>query len=122
MNQFLKLMEYDIIKKDNLLIISPRGRMDTYSTIDIEKKINHTILKNNGSDILLNLKDVEYISSIGMRVIYSTIQILEEFSRRLKICNLNALNRTIFENLNIKDMFDLYENEEEAVLSCESGF
>jgi anti-sigma B factor antagonist len=122
MNQFLKLMEYDIIKKDNLLIISPRGRMDTYSTIDIEKKINHTILKNNGSDILLNLKDVEYISSIGMRVIYSTIQILEEFSRRLKICNLNALNRTIFENLNILDMFDLYENEEEAVLSCESGF
>jgi anti-sigma B factor antagonist len=122
MNLFLKLMEYDISEKDNVLIISPRGRMDTYSTIEIEKKINHSILKNNRSDIVLNFKDVEYISSIGLRVIYSTIQVLEEFSRRLKICNLNALNRTIFENLNILDMFDLYENEEEAVLSCEQGF
>jgi anti-sigma B factor antagonist len=122
MNLFLKLMEYDISEKDNVLIISPRGRMDTYSTIEIEKKINHSILKNNRSDIVLNFKDVEYISSIGLRVIYSTIQVLEEFSRRLKICNLNALNRTIFENLNILDMFDLYENEEEAVSSCEQGF
>ncbi len=121
MNHFINPMEYEITEKDNVLIISPRGRMDTYSTIEIEKKINSTILRNKESNIVLNLEDVEYISSIGMRVIYSTMQILEEFKKRLKICSLNEINRTLFENLNIINMFDLYDNEEEAVSSCESA-
>lgn len=110
-----KFMEFDIKKKDNMVIIYPSGRMDSLSTIEMEKKINSTILKNQESDILLNLKDVEYISSIGLRVIYSTIQILEEFKKKLMICSLNSMNRMVFENLDIMNMFELYENEEEAM-------
>jgi anti-sigma B factor antagonist len=114
-------MKYEISEIDNVLIISPRGRMDSYSTIEIEKKINSTLLKNKESDIIFNFEDVEYISSIGMRVIYSTIQLLEEFNRRLKICSLNHATRTIFENLKIMSMFDLYESKKEAISSCKSS-
>ncbi len=108
-------MEFDVKKKDNMVIIYPSGRMNSFSTIEMEKKINSTILKNKESDILLNLKDVEYISSTGLRVIYSTIQILEEFKKKLKICGLNRMNRMVFENLDIMNMFELFENEEEAL-------
>ena len=40
--------------------------------------------------MLLNLKDVEYMSSSGLRIFVSTMRILKESQKLLKLSNMNS--------------------------------
>jgi anti-sigma B factor antagonist len=70
--------------------------------------------------IILNLHDVEYMSSSGLRIFVSTMRLLKEKNRLLKLCALNNAVKKIFEVVELMDMFDIYETSEEALASFKS--
>jgi len=110
-------MDLNIKKVDNVAVIYLVGRLDVHLSADIEKEINNIIQSQPDSHLLLNLKDVEYMSSSGLRIFVSTMRILKESKRKLKLCNMNNAVKKIFEVVELMDMFDIYESEEEALKS-----
>jgi anti-anti-sigma factor len=104
-------------KVDNVVVIYLAGRLDVHLSAEIEKEINGVIQNEPDCHLLLNLKDVEYMSSSGLRIFVSTMRILKESKRKLKLCNMNSAVKKIFEVVELMDMFDLYETEEEALKS-----
>ena len=64
---------------------------------EIEKEINNIIQNQPDKHLLLNLKEVEYMSSSGLRIFVSTMRILKESKRKLKLCNMNSAVKKIFE-------------------------
>ena len=102
---------------DNILVIYLTGRLDVNLSKDIEIEINNIIHIETEKHLLFNFKDVEYMSSSGIRVIISTIRILEKTKRYLKLCNINNAVKIIFKVIQLMDMFDIYESEEEAIAS-----
>ena len=112
-----KCMDLKTKKVDNVVVIYLAGRLDVHLSAEIEKEINNVIQNEPDSHLLLNLKDVEYMSSSGLRIFVSTMRILKESKRKLKLCNMNSAVKKIFEVVELMDMFDLYESEEEAVKS-----
>jgi len=110
-------MDLNIKKVDNVAVIYLAGRLDVHLSADIEKEINNIIQNDSECHLLLNLKDVEYMSSSGLRIFVSTMRILKESKRKLKLCNMNNAVKKIFEVVELMDMFDIFDSEDEALQS-----
>ncbi len=108
-------MNLNLKKLDNTVIIYLEGRLDVHLSADIEKEINKLIESDPASSLLLNLKDVEYMSSSGLRIFVSTMRILKESNRKLVLCNMNNAVKKIFEVVELTDMFDIFNTEDEAL-------
>ncbi len=110
-------MELNQKKINNVVIIYLSGRLDVHLSAEIEKEINTVIQNEPDCHLLLNLKDVEYMSSSGLRIFVSTMRILKETKRKLKLCEMNSAVKKIFEVVELMDMFDIFDNEDDAVKS-----
>ncbi len=110
-------MELKTKKNNNVIIIYLAGRLDVHLSADVEKEINKIINDDPASHLLLNLHDVEYMNSSGLRIFVSTMRILKESKRKLFLCNMNSAVKKIFEVVELMDMFDIFESEEEALRS-----
>ncbi len=110
-------MDLKTKKVDNVIVIYLSGRLDVHLSAEIEKEINNIIQNEADCHLLMNLKDVEYMSSSGLRIFVSTMRILKESKRKLKLCNMNNAVKKIFEVVELMDMFDIFDTEEEALQS-----
>ncbi len=110
-------MELKTKKVNNVIVAYLSGRLDVHLSADVEKEINKIINNEPTCHLLLNLSDVEYMSSSGLRIFVSTMRILKESKRKLYLCNMNSAVKKIFEVVELMDMFDIFETEEEALKS-----
>jgi anti-anti-sigma factor len=110
-------MELKSRRVDGVIILYLAGRLDVHLSAEVEKGINKIINEDTGVHLILNLRDVEYMSSSGLRIFVSTMRLLKESKRKLKLCNMNSAVKKIFEVVELMDMFEIYDTEEEAVKS-----
>ncbi len=110
-------MNLNIKRVDNVVVVYLAGRLDVHLSAEIEKEINKIIQNEPEMHLLMNLQNVEYMSSSGLRIFVSTMRILKEQKRMLKLCNMNNAVKKIFEVVELMDMFDIYDTEEEALKS-----
>lgn len=110
-------MDLNTKQVGHVIVIYLTGRLDVHLSADVEKEINKIIQEKPDCHLLLNLRDVEYMSSSGLRIFVSTMRILKESRRLLKLCNMNNAVKKIFEVVELMDMFDIYDSEEEALKS-----
>ena len=108
-------MEFNFKKNGNSIIIYLKGRLDVHHSAEIEKELGRLIAMESASDFLINMKDVEYISSSGLRIIVLARRILGEKKRKLVLCNINSAIRKIFDVVQLTDMFSIFDSEREAV-------
>jgi anti-sigma B factor antagonist len=87
-----------IMKKedDHVLTLSLEGRLDTSSSGDLEKEIEE-LETEDVEELHLDLKDLDYTSSAGLRVILKAQQLM---SRRHGMIVYNVKDE-------IRDIFDL---------------
>jgi anti-anti-sigma factor len=110
-------MNLNIKRVDNVVVVYLAGRLDVHLSAEIEKEINKIIQNEPDMHLLMNLQNVEYMSSSGLRIFVSTMRILKEQKRMLKLCNMNNAVKKIFEVVELMDMFDIYDSEDEALKS-----
>lgn len=101
---------------DNIVVYL-KGRLDVHASGDVEKEINKILDENPSKNLIINLVDVEYMSSSGLRVLVATMRVLKSAGKTLKLSNLNPAVRKIFEVVELMDMFEIYETEDEALKS-----
>ena len=92
-----------------------KGRIDVHLSTEIEKEINAIIAKFSDKSLIINLEDVEYMSSSGLRVLVASMRILKSNNKNLRLCNLNTAVKKVFEVVELMDMFDIYSSEKEAL-------
>jgi anti-sigma B factor antagonist len=77
-------MKIETRKIDNVLVIDMSGRLDSRSSGEAGDRIVH-IVQGEDRRILLNLRNLEYVSSAGLRII-CWIKLLQGNQGELKIC------------------------------------
>ena len=63
-------MEIPSDRIDNILILKPGGRVDGQNALEFQAAIDSAIDATNDS-VILELSDLSYISSAGLRVIFA---------------------------------------------------
>ncbi len=108
-------MEFNFKKAGNTVIVYLKGRLDVNYSAEIEKEMGKLIAFESGSHFLINMKDVQYVSSSGLRIFVLFVKALKEDGRKFVLCNINNTIKKVFEVIQITDMFHIFNSEDEAM-------
>jgi len=107
-------MEIKTKKDDKGLIVSVNGRIDAVTAPDFEKSLLERI--SSGETILvINLSELEYISSAGLRSILSIAKVLKAKGGKMMFACLRGTVRDVFKISGFGTIFQIFDTEEEAL-------
>ena len=99
--------------KKGLFRVAPHGDIDSDNYTDFRKQMN-PVLKTTCKGLLLDLKNVGYISSSGLGVIFSMKKFMVENGGELVICNLQPQIVRLFDIIHALPKESLFGTTEEA--------
>ncbi|NCS95618.1 MAG: STAS domain-containing protein, partial [Leptospira sp.] len=73
---------------NGILVVYLEGRLDVSVANEVEENLADLIDNGGHTKVLLNMKDVDYMSSSGFRACISTLRKLNAKDGLLKICNI----------------------------------
>ena len=76
------------------MVIKFKGRLDTVSSLELSKRLENEEVKENL--VIFDMKETEYISSAGLRLLISLKKSLEEKSKSLEVHSLNDICKEVF--------------------------
>lgn len=101
-------------QSDALHILSLRGRLDTDTSADLELAVQD-LLATGARDFLVDLKEVSYVSSAGLRVLLALAKQLEGSKGRLRLCSLSPAVFQVFEVAGFSKLFAIVKDRAAAV-------
>lgn len=94
-------------------VVSLDGRLDATTSADCEAKID-SILVGETKAIMLDLSNLEYISSMGLRFVLKTKKTIEGLGGSVHIINMQPQIEKVFEIANMLKGFTLFSSVREA--------
>ena len=82
------------IKHEKELVVSLKGRLDTVTSVDFTEKMNKEEIKEEV--VIIDMKELEYISSAGLRALLALKKSLSSAKKELEIHNLNPICQEVF--------------------------
>ncbi|MFZ0390228.1 MAG: STAS domain-containing protein [Calditrichia bacterium] len=106
--------------QNQITIIKVGGFIDTTTSSEVERSL-HGLLKQNRYKIIIDLGNVDYISSAGWGIFISEIKAIRENDGDLKLVRMIPDVYEIFELLEFHHILDVHDSVEEAISSFEAG-
>lgn len=97
-------MQIDVVKKGNVLVISPKGNVDYVTAPELDKIVS--TVDDDIRSIELDMSGVPYISSAGLRVILNADEMMQE-KDGIKLTGVNNDVRAILEMTGFYDILDI---------------
>ncbi|MDQ7823500.1 MAG: STAS domain-containing protein [Candidatus Eremiobacteraeota bacterium] len=109
-----------IIKESSInpdyTILKLKHKLDTVSAEVFETQINELITKGK-TNIIIDFEESNYLSSMGLRVLFSASRLLNEQNRRLILINVGPTVMKVINIADCADLFEIFESEEKALAS-----
>ena len=101
-------------KKEGVQVLSLKGRLDAVTTPDTERQVSD-IIESGENKLLLNFKNVEYISSAGMRMLLSVAKKLKSQSGKLVLSDINGPVLDVLKMSGFEHVLDHAKTEQDAI-------
>lgn len=102
-----------------VLVLRIRGRLDAISSIDVERQVFNYINEGHHK-IILNFAEVDYLSSVGMRLLLRTTKKLKMLQGQLVVCEINANVMDILKMSGFDHVIEFVPTESEALKKFKS--
>ena len=106
-------MEINAKKERNMMVVSVKGRMDAVTAPEFEKNLSDLIAQGENA-FLVSLKELEYISSAGLRSILATAKKLKEKQGKIVFAGLRGPVEEVFKISGFYSIFKIFDSEEAA--------
>ena len=99
-------------KSFGVFIVSPEGSLDTITYPILEEKLD--LLQNaSPNTIIFDLKKLDHISSMGIRVIVKARKSLKKDGGKIVLLNLQSQIRKVFDIIKVLPSEQIFESIEE---------
>ncbi len=98
----------------NVHVISLNGRLDAFAANDVEKKLD-SLFTSAKSQLVVNLKNLDYISSSGLRVLLSALKKMRKQQGDIRLACLQSNVKEVFDIAGFTQLFKMFGKEEEAI-------
>ena len=98
-------MKIDLKKEDKKLTIKLGGKLDTNTSPDLDSKMSEL---EGMEEVIIDMKDLDYISSAGLRVLLSMQKVMNK-QGKMTIINVCENVMDIFEVTGFSDILDIEE-------------
>lgn len=96
------------------LVVYLEGRLDVTVATEVEEQLIKLIDEDGEKHIVLNLEQVEYMSSSGFRACIAILRKLKQREGSLRLSNIRPSVKRIFDVIELTSLFDIYDTEDEA--------
>ena len=104
----------------NISVIKVGGYIDTTTSAELEHALT-TLLKSNSYNIIIDLGNVDYISSAGWGIFISEIKGIREKSGDLKLIGMIPDVYEVFELLEFHYILKAFDTLDEAISDFSNG-
>ena len=101
-------------KNDAVSVYRLNGRLDSNTSQEFEQKVLSTIT-DGSQKMVIDFKDVDYISSAGLRVILKASKSLTRKNGKIMLCNMQSYVKEIFEIAGFDTILPIVPTLDEAV-------
>lgn len=110
----LGVMDVEIIESGEVNVMRIGGNLDTDSFPEAQSQLSK-LIEQGARKILLDLKELVYISSAGLRVFLIAAKQLKQQGGELRVSNLNDFVQEVFEISGFSKIFNVFNSEAEAL-------
>ncbi|MEM7179469.1 MAG: STAS domain-containing protein [Spirochaetota bacterium] len=96
-------------------IIFLNGRMDISFVEAIEDEFLEILASTKTKNLIMDITDVDYLSSSAIRIFANSIKFSKEKNIRLVVTGMSQSVEKIFELVEMKSMFEVRKNNQEAI-------
>lgn len=89
---------------ENQMIIKLGGRLDTNTAPELDAELKEDL--NNIEDLVLNLENLQYISSAGLRVVLATQKVMNN-QGKMTVTNVQDMVMEVFEATGFSDVLTI---------------
>ncbi len=107
-------MKKTLTKRDGFTVIKLSGEMEPYDAEAFEEDLVK-IIDKGVCKIVIDLGELEYISSIGLSALLNIKRRLQEADGTLSLSALNGKVLDVFRISKLVEIFQIYETTEEAI-------
>ncbi len=107
-------MELSAREINDVKVIDVEGDLDTNTAPDVEVYLNE-LVGSGAKKVLINLQNLEYTSSAGLRVLLSTAKQLHGVEGELRVCCLNETVEEIFDISGFSTILKVSKTEAESL-------
>ena len=118
--ELIQYMDMSIEERDDLVIFNLAGRMDGLTCKDLEKNFPKQ-LNSDKNGFILNMKDLYYISSAGLRSVLLCKKQATQVNKQFLICELNGMVLDVFKIAGFSSFMDLDFSLQESLKKIASS-
>jgi len=107
-------MQIETRKTYDILVVDMSGKLDTTTSGDASDRMV-AIAQGDDKQVVLNLEQLEYVSSAGLQVILRASKLLQAQRGELKICNADGVVKEVLETSGFSSLLKMYDSEKDAV-------
>jgi len=107
-------MEIKELIGGDVLIVELNGRLDALVSDKTAKYFEDSVAAHDKS-ILIDLKNLNYINSTGLRIFIITFKSLKAKGKTLAVCNLQPKIKEVFQHSGFDNFFDVDLSKETAL-------
>jgi stage II sporulation protein AA (anti-sigma F factor antagonist) len=101
----------------NVVLLAAAGRIDTTTSGALDDALRRA-LEAGARNVVVDLSDVEYISSAGLRVLLVLAKRLRDLRGRLVLCAMSEPVKQVFELAGFMPLFTIEPSRESAAARC----
>ncbi|MDP8229876.1 MAG: STAS domain-containing protein [Candidatus Gorgyraea atricola] len=100
-------------KKDYVYSVELKGPIDSKTYQELEQELNE-ITNESTKAVILDMSGVDYVSSMGVKVVITAKKSLERKKASFAMVDLQPQVKKVFDMLKILPMFDIFDDAPEA--------
>ena len=108
-------MEVTSKTKGDAIVFYINGELTTTSSPEAQTEINEVLESAKCKLVVINVENVDFIASTGLRIILALGKKLEESGTELVVCSANPTNKSVFKMAGFSRLFKIFDTEEEAL-------
>lgn len=103
-------MELNTNQAGEFRVIDISGRLDSNTASDFEKHIQELAGRHTSPKMIVDLSNLEYISSAGLRCILDLVKHLDSEEGALCLCNLSGMVKEVITMTGFDNFIPIYES------------
>ena len=109
-------MELEITKEKNnsVTVLNIKGAINAHTVNEFEKVLEQCV-ENGEYNILINCKELDYISSAGLGALMGVIESVKSNYGDIKLCNTSSSVYRVFDILGFTELFQIYDNFDDGL-------
>jgi anti-sigma B factor antagonist len=111
------MTDFKIVQRENdgISVIELKGFLDAHTAPELEDAFQR-LIKNKNFKIIVNFKDLNYISSAGLGVFMAFIEDVRNNEGDIKLTSMTPKVYNVFDLLGFPVLYEIFNSEEEAVI------